>query len=246
MSVIWPLERVGDARPARHTCSISRMLAYLGVSGPPSSSMVPGKPPCRSSDALHPIKPAVTATANTLDSDQTEAARGSWWLPAAARRRRDVVKRCRPAMRGPRRAAVATTDRPSGIALIARRFADMQGDPESRNKRSLQRPDEIGCTAPRWGLVRSFLENWTLTSLPSTRIRSFLSLTGGSTHLFFSPAEPREFPAMVPWSPILQHCRTRSSKPGPDLPARYGPMIATLHLVPPVSGALGDVISNSR
>lgn len=116
------------------------MLAYLGVSSPPSSSMVPGNPPCRSSDAPHPIKPAVTATAHTLDSDQTEAARGSWRLPETARRRRDVVKRCRPAMHGPRRAAVATTDRPSGIALIARRFADMQGDPESRNKRSFTAP----------------------------------------------------------------------------------------------------------
>lgn len=159
MSVVGPRQSLGDANPAQHTCSISRMLAYLGVSSPPSSSMVPGNPPCRSSDAPHPIKPAVTATAHTLDTDQTEAARGSRWLPETARRKRDVVKRCRPAMHGPRRTAVATTDRPSGIALIARRFADMQDDPESRNKRSLQHPGEIGSTAPRWGLVRSSLEN---------------------------------------------------------------------------------------
>lgn len=63
-----------------------------------------------------------------------------------------------------------------------------------------------------------------------------------NTHLFFLRLPSRE--NFRRWS--LQWCRARSSKRGPDLPARYDPMIATLHSVTPVSGAFGDLVSNSR
>ena len=107
----------------QHTCSISRMLAYRGAGNTPSSSTVPGKLPCKTSDTPQPSKPAATATPRTPGSDHVEADRGPWPLPATARRNDEVVKRCRPAAQGLFEAA---RDRPRGLAALAKRLADMQ------------------------------------------------------------------------------------------------------------------------
>lgn len=108
----------------RHTCCISRMLAYRGTGNTPSSSTVPGKPRCRSSETPHPSRPAAAAMARTPDSDHAEAAREPCPLPAAARRTDEVVKRCRTDGQG--LLLKAAKDRPRGLAALAKRFADMQ------------------------------------------------------------------------------------------------------------------------
>ena len=151
---------------------------------------------------------------------------------------RDVVKRCRPTMRGPRRAVLATTDRLSGIAVIARRFADMQGDPESRNKRSLQYPTRSAAQLRDGDWFRSSLKN--RKPFPSTWIRLplvFFFCPWGSTHLFVACRAGR----ISDDGPVVLNPQSL-----PDSLNRIGPQPAgsrwsnTLHSVTPQFGLRRD------